>query len=118
MLPGGDSTSAASSQDDRRVMRIMPVPVAKTAAEQNHRIIKHRSFAFFHVPQFSKQIGILLDVPPVDELILPQHFRISLMMRDVVMTAADPLEKRKILVADFVAEHERGDSRRIALEGQ
>ena len=71
------------------LMRIVTVAVAQRRREQHHRIVEHGGFAFAHAFQLPQQVGVLLDVPAIDELILPQLIGVLLMMRHIVMAGAD-----------------------------
>ena len=59
----------------------------------------------------------MLDVPAVDRADFLHHFFLAEMMRQVVMAFRDP-DFREGPVTSLVREQERGDARRIGLEGQ
>ena len=61
------------------------VAIAERGSEQDHRVVEDGGIAFLHVSEFPQQIGVLLDMPAVDDLVLAQLVLILLMMRDIVM---------------------------------
>src|SRR5262245_45619750 len=118
MLPASDPPAAATADDDGQIVGAVGVAVAQARAEQDHRVVEYRAIAFFHPAQLVQKIGVLLDVPFVDQVIHLELLELLLVMRDVVMAAGHAFEEREIAAANRVAEHERANSRRVRLQGQ
>ena len=107
-----------AGQHGRQVVRVVLVAVAQGRAEQHHRVVQQRPFPFADLLHPVEQLGALLDVPGRDPLVLVQLLGVVLVVRELVVAPLDALDEREVLVADRVAEHERGDPRRVGLEGQ
>ena len=118
VLPGGDAAAAAAAEHDGQVVRIVAVAVADAAAEQDHGIVEHDAVAFLHVAQLAQQVGVLLDVPAVDELILAHLVGVLLVVRDVVVRAAHASRKEKFWLLTALPNMNVRDARGVGLEGQ
>ena len=66
----------------------------------------------------SQQVGELLDVPAVDPLVLLDLLGVVLVVRQLVVGAADAVDERKVPARHVVGEHERAEPRRVGPERQ
>src|SRR2546423_10295024 len=114
MLSGVDAAPTTSAEDNGQIMGVMDIPIAHPRPEKDHRIVKQRAFALLDVAQFAQNIGVLLHVPKINELVLSQFVRDMVMMRDFVVTPVDTVQKREALVVELVAERERANAGTIA----
>src|SRR3954471_13075194 len=109
----GEGSPALPGQDDGQVVRIVRVAIAHARAQQDHRIIEQRPVPFLDRTHSLEHVGILGHVPGVDEFILLELLILVLVMGYFMVAAPDPFQKRKIMAAHGIAEHEGANPRRV-----
>ena len=118
MLAGLEAGFAAAGDDDRDVSRIVGVAVADRRAEGDHRVVEQAALAFLDVLHPVEHVGILLDVPAVDLLVLVELLAVVAVVGEVVVAAVDAFEEGEIPAGDVVAEHEGRDAGGVRPEGE
>ena len=81
-------------------------------------MIEQRSITFLDRVHFDQHASELLHMPLVDPLVLGDLFFLVLVVRQLVVSPLDSIQKRKVAARDVIGKHERGDTGRVGLEGQ
>ena len=114
----GDGSAAASGEDDGEIFRAVRVAVAHSRTEDDHALVEQCAAALADAAQFSDEVGVLLDVPLGDPLVVFEFRGVVFMMRRLVVRADSAAEECKAARTDGVAKHERGDARGVGPEGE
>ena len=101
----------------RQAVVVVPVAVGDAASVDDHAAVEQSSFALLDPLQLFEQIGELLDVAAVNLFELLLFFRVSSVVRKIVV-AVGHADLAVAAVAAVVGEHEGGDSSQIGPEGQ
>ena len=104
MPPRGEGAATLAGDDDGEVARVVRVAVAHAGAEDDHRVIQQRPLAFADAFQLLDQVGVMLDVPGVDALILREFVRLVFVVRGLVVPAESLAQEAEAAPADRIAK--------------
>ena len=118
MPTGFELAVGTAGEDDRDVLGGVGVAIADAGSEKDHGVVEDGGAALGKALHFLKQIGKLGGVPDVDLFVLIKLLRVTLVVGDGVVAAADAIEEGEVLSGNGVAKHEGGDAGGIGPESE
>ena len=96
----------------------MGIAITHPTRKHHHAVIENGAIPFAERLQAVQEVGILLDMPDVNPLVLSQLFFVVFMMTKLMMATTDTRKKAEIAPRNFIGEHKRGNPCGIRPETQ